>query len=149
MKHLKSSNSQQSPKRRFSRNVLLYLPALVVACLLGTYLDLIFVGKSMYSFPVRPFPDVFSINIAFTLLILPFCTWLYLFIIGKIPAWSRPVFILLLSILASAMEKISVQWGFFNHTDQWKHGYTFVGYFVFLVLIRKIFKWGKGQGEVG
>ncbi len=149
MRHLKNSNSLQSPKRRFSRNVSIYLPAIVVASLLGTYLDLVFVGIDMYEFPIRPFPDVFSINIAFTLLILPFFTWLFLFIAAKMSKWGRLVFILLLSILASAMEKMAVRWGFFYHTDQWDHSYSFVGYFIFLVLIGKIFKWRKGQGEIG
>ncbi|MCG7334672.1 hypothetical protein MHZ95_05165 [Sporosarcina sp. ACRSM] len=145
MKHLKSSNLRQSPKRRFSRNVLLYLPALVVACLLGTYLDLIFVGINMYSFPVRPFPDIFSINIAFTLLILPFYTWLFLFIIDNMPKWGRLVFIFLLAIFAAIIEKLAVQWGFFSHTDQWNSSYSLVGYFLFLILMWKIFNWSKGR----
>ncbi|KDE47303.1 hypothetical protein DI43_09600 [Geobacillus sp. CAMR12739] len=29
----------------------------------GTYLDLYFVGKGLYTFPKRPFPSVFSIDI--------------------------------------------------------------------------------------
>lgn len=143
MRHLKNSSSLSSPNRRFSRNVVLYLPALSVACLLGTYLDLIFVGKQWYAFPIRPFPDLFSINIAFTLLILPICTWLFLFIIGKMPAWSRPVFILLLAIFAAIIEKLSMLWGFFSHTEQWSPIYSLIGYFLFLFLIWKVFNWGK------
>ena len=143
MIHLKTSKSPLSPKRGFLRNAVLYLPAILIASLVGTYLDLIFVGKSLYAFPIRPFPDVFSINIAFTLLILPFSTWIFLLIVAKMPRWSRFVFILLLSILASVMEKMSVQWGFFHHTAHWNHSYSFVGYLIFLVLIWKIFKWGK------
>ena len=34
------------PKRRFSRNAFLYFPSILFASLLGTYLDLYFVGKT-------------------------------------------------------------------------------------------------------
>lgn len=145
MKHLKSSSLQQSPKRRFLRNASLYIPVLLVASLLGTYLDLFFVGNNMYAFPVRPFPAVFSINIAFTLLILPFFTWFFLFIIEKLSMWGRPVFILLLSILAPIMEKFAVHWGFFSHSDHWNPVYSLVGYFLFLILIWKFFNWSKAR----
>ena len=98
VKRWKNSSSLQSPKHRFSRKVILYLPALLVASLVGTYLDLFLVGRRLYTFPMRPLPDVFSINIAFTLFILPVLTWIFLLIIEKMPVWGRPIFILLLSI---------------------------------------------------
>ncbi|WP_304625746.1 CBO0543 family protein [Sporosarcina sp. JAI121] len=71
VKHLKNSRLPLSRKRRFSRNAFLYLPSVLLASLLGTYLDLYFVGKRLYEFPVRPFAEIFSINIAFTLIVLP------------------------------------------------------------------------------
>ena len=143
MKHLKNSSSPQSLKRRFSRNVVLYLPAILFASLMGTYLDLIFVGKNLYEFPLRPFPGVFSINIAFTLVVLPFGTWVFLSLANKVSRWGRLVFALVISSLAPFIEKMSMQWGFFRHADQWNHLYSFVGYFVFFVLLWKVFKWGK------
>ena len=145
MKHLKNSSSPRLPKRQFSRNAFLYLPSILFASLLGTYLDLYFVGKQFYEFPVRPFPDVFSINIAFTLIILPLLIWLFLYLADKMSKWSRLVFTLFLSALVPFIEKKSVQLGFFHHGDQWNHLYSFIGYFLFLVLIWKIFKWVKSE----
>lgn len=147
MKHLKNSNLPQSPKRRFSRKVISYLPVLLVASLIGTYLDFIFVGKDLYTFPKRPFPDVLSINIAFTLFLLPFSTWIFLLIIEKMPVWSRLIFILLLSILASIMEKFAEQWGFFSPSNQWNPIYSLIGYFLFLLLMWGFFSWSNVQGN--
>ncbi len=145
MKHLKGSNSQLLPKRRFLRNAFLYFPPILYASLLGTYLDLYFVGKHVYEFPIRPFPEVFSINIAFTLFILPLTIWAFLFLVDKMLIWSRLVFILILSIFAPTMEILAVRLGFFRHGDQWSHVFSFFGYFMFLLLIWMIFKWGKGE----
>ncbi len=145
MKHLKGSNSPLLPKRRFLRNAFLYLPSILFASLLGTYLDLYFVGKQVYEFPIRPFPEVFSINIAFTLIILPLSMWIFLFLVDKMLIWSRLVFILILSIFAPTMEILAVRLGFFRHGDQWNHVYSFFGYFMFLLLIWMIFKRGKRE----
>jgi hypothetical protein len=140
VKHWKSSNSPLLPKLRFSRKAFLYLPAILFASLLGTYLDLYFVGKHFYEFPIRPFPEVFTINIAFTLFAVPLFTWIFLLLIDKMPKWSRLVFIIFLSMLPPIIEKMAVQWGFFRHDNQWNHLFSFFGYFLFLVLIWKIFK---------
>jgi hypothetical protein len=59
------------------------------------------------------------------------------------PIWGRPIFIFLLAILAAIIEKLAVQWGFLSHTDQWDSSYSLVGYFLFLILIWKIFNWCK------
>lgn len=148
MKHLRDSSSPRLPKRQSSRNAFLYLPSILFASLLGTYLDLYFVGKQFYAFPVRPFPDVFSINIAFTLVILPIGIGLFLYMADNMSNWSRLVFTLILSALVPFIEKKSVQLGFFHHGDQWHPLYSFIGYFLFLVLIWKIFKWVKlGVGK--
>ena len=145
MKLSKNSNSRLLPKRQSSHNAFLYLPSILVASLLGTYLDLYFVGKHFYEFPVRPFPDVFSINIAFTLIILPILIWLYLFLVDKMSKWSRLIFTFFLSALVPFIEKKSMEFGFFYHENQWNHIYSFIGYFLFLVLIRKIFEWVKSK----
>jgi hypothetical protein len=123
----------------------LYLPAILLAALLGTYLDLYFVGKNLYEFPVRPFPEVFSINIAFTLIILPLLMGIYLYLVDKVSRRNRLIFTLFLSALVPFIERKSVQFGFFSHGDQWNHMYSFIGYFLFLLLIWQFFKWGKGE----
>ena len=138
-------NSPRLPKRLSSRNGFLYLPSILVASLLGTYLDLYFVGRNFYVFPVRPFPDVFSINIAFTLIILPLLIWLYLYLVDKMSKWSSFIFTLFLSALVPFIEKWSVQLGFFHNGNQWNHIYSFIGYFLFLLLIWKIFEWVKSE----
>ena len=143
MRHLKNSSSRLLPKRQSTHNALLYLPAIVVASLLATYLDLYFVGKNYYDFPIRPFPEIFSINIVFTLVILPLGIWLFLYLVDKMSKWSRLIFTLFLSALVPFIEKKAVQLGFFHHEDQWNHIYSFIGYFLFLLLIWKMFKWRK------
>ena len=145
MKPWKSLNSPRLPKRLSLRNAFLYLPSILVASLLGTYLDLYFVGKHFYEFPLRPFPDVFSINIAFTLIILPLLIWIYLYMVDKMSKWSRAIFTLFLSALVPFIEKKSMQLGFIHHEGQWNHNFSFIGYFLFLILIWKIFKWVKSE----
>ena len=145
MKHLKDSSSLQSPKRQFSHNVFLYLPAILLAMVLGTYLDLYFVGKNLYEFPIRPYPEVFSINIAFTLIILPLLIGLFLYLADKMSRRNRLVSTLFLSALVPFIESKAVQFGYFHHGDQWSHMYSFIGYFLFLLLIWQVFKRGKGE----
>lgn len=145
MKHLRDSSSPRLPKLRSSRNAILYLPPILIASLLGTYLDLYFVGKHLYEFPNRPFPEVFPINIAFTLVVLPLGIGLFLYLADKMNIWSRFIFTLILSSLVPFIEMKSVQLGFFHHEEQWNHIYSFFGYFLFLVLIWKIFKWVKTE----
>jgi hypothetical protein len=143
VKHLKNSSSQRLPKQQSTRNAFLFLPSILFASLLGTYLDLYFVGKHLYEFPNRPFPEVFSINIAFTLVILPLGIWLFLYLVDEMSKWGRLVFTLFLSAVVPFIEKKSMQLGFFHHDDQWNQIYSFIGYFLFLFLIWKIFKWSK------
>lgn len=145
VKHLKNSSSPQLPKKQSTRNTFLYLPSILFASLLGTYLDLYFVGKNLYEFPIRPFSEVFSINIVFTLVILPLGIWLFLYLADKMSRWSRFVFTLFLSALVPFIEKMSVQLGFFHHGPQWNQFYSFIGYFMFLLLIWKLFKWIKSE----
>lgn len=142
-KRLNASNLPPSLKRRFSRKVSLYLPSLLCASLFGTYLDLYFVGKQLYSFPIRPFSEIFSVNILFTLLILPFLTGLYLYLGTNMSSGGRFLFTILLSGFVPFVEHSSVQWGFFQPGDQWNHSYSLIGYFLFLMLMGKIFKWTK------
>ena len=143
MKRLKDSKSPRLPKQRFLRNGTLYFPAILIASLLGTYLDLYFVGKQFYAFPLRPFPEVFSINIGFTLIVLPLLTWIFLYLVDKMSRLRRLIFTLFLCALVPFIEKMSVHLGFLYQADQWNPLYSFIGYFLFLVLLWKVFRWGK------
>jgi hypothetical protein len=117
------------------------------AMLLGTYLDLYFVGKNLYEFPVRPFPKLFSINIAFTLVILPLLTCIYLYIADKMTRLGRFVFTFFLSALVPFVEKLSVHLGLLNHSEHWSNYYSFIGYFIYLVVTWRIFNLLKRMSD--
>jgi len=108
---------------------------MVLASLLGTYLDLYFVGKQLYQFPMRPFPEIFSINIAFTLLGLPILVMIFLRCISQVNKWGKAGVILFTSLLMPIFEKLAEVLGLFVHTEGWQHFYTFFGYLLFLTII--------------
>ncbi len=114
---------------------------MVLAALLGTYLDLYFVEKQMYQFPVRPFSTVFSINIAFTLVGLPILVLIFLHGISQINNWGKTGVIIFVSLLMPIFEKLAEVLGFFVHTDGWSHLYTFIGYLCFLTIIAVFYNW--------
>ncbi|WP_237741382.1 CBO0543 family protein [Bacillus bingmayongensis] len=114
---------------------------MILSCFIGTYLDFLFVSKQMYNFPVRPFPNIFTINIAFTFLILPAFTALFLQITKTLSAFLRILFIILIGVCASISEQIAESLGLFNHSGEWYHSYSFFGYMLFMFLIWKIYRW--------
>ncbi len=136
------------PKKRSSHlicKLTKFLPAMLLASLLGTYLDLFFVGKGLYVFPKRLFPDVFTINIVFTLFALPLFIALFLYISKKINSWARAALILVLSFIMSIIEKQSETFGFFIHHKSWEHIYSFYGYILFLIIIYSFHHWQNKQ----
>lgn len=140
MKPLKNLNSQPLPKKQsFFKNQLVTI--YLLACVIGTYLDLYFVGKGFYSFPSRLFPDTFNINIVFTLGILPLFTFLLILAMKKMSPFTRWSFILVTSIIIAFIEVISERFGVFIHTEQWKHYYSLIGYFIYIVFMWNFYKW--------
>ncbi|RTR28838.1 hypothetical protein EKG37_16490 [Robertmurraya yapensis] len=119
------------------------LPVVLLASLIGTYLDLFFVGKELYSFPYRPFPTIFSVNIAFTLIVLPLGVLLYLYICDKLTERNTFLFIVLIGLLASVLERVAEDLGLFIHSTSWKHFYSFFGYSAFLWLVYSLYQWMK------
>ncbi|THE11738.1 hypothetical protein E1I69_13975 [Bacillus timonensis] len=111
-------------------------PSLIVTilfgALIGTYLDLYFVGKGYYSFPVRPFSDIFSIHVGFTLVGLPFILCVFLIISRKLKFVGKISAVLLLASIMTAGEKLSEGFGWFLHEPIWKHMYSLVGYTIYL-----------------
>lgn len=138
---MKDSNLQPLPKKQFRFEIKRYIPAMLFATLIGTYLDLIFVGRNVYSFPIRPFSSVFSINIAFTLAGLPTMTFIFLLLIGQFRILGRFLFILLMSVLMSIMEKKAEVFGMFEHTRNWNHHDTFIGYCFYFIIVYIFHKW--------
>ncbi|MGJ7921623.1 CBO0543 family protein [Neobacillus sp. LXY-4] len=112
-----------------------FLPTIFLGMLLGTYLDLYFVGKKMYSFPWRPLSDIFSINILFTLVVLPILIGFFLSFVKKMRWWARVRVIFFISLLAAVCEKSAEELGIFIHSSNWKHYYSFIGYFVYLMFL--------------
>lgn len=117
----------------------IYLIVALFASLVGTYLDLIFVGKGMYHFPVRVFPEVFSINILFTLVILPLFTIIFLAVAKRVQPFIRFIMIVFISITLFFSEQVAEQFGWFIHQPEWHHGYSFFGYLVFLLVVWRLF----------
>jgi hypothetical protein len=146
VKHLKKLNLQQSPKKRYSINandISTFYPTLLLASLIGTYLDLFFVGKNMYFFPIRPFEDIFTINIAFTLGGLPLFTLLFITFINKMTFYRRWLFILIVSFLIANIEYQAERFGYFSHSEEWKHIYSFFGYFLFMAILWNFYRWSN------
>jgi hypothetical protein len=117
----------------------IYLTVALFASLVGTYLDLIFVGKGMYHFPVRVFPEVFSINILFTLVILPLFTITFLVVAKRVQPFIRFIMIVFISIVFFFSEQVAEQLGWFIHQPEWNHGYSFFGYLLFLIVVWRLF----------
>lgn len=143
-KHLKDLKLPPLPKKQsFSRQN--YMVTGIFASLIGTYLDLYFVGKGMYKFPVRPLPELFAINIGFTLVGLPAFVILLLYFLSCLNKWGKLVVILLVSLLMAVFEKFAESLGFFQHGEEWRHLYTFIGYFLFLMMTVVFFHWLKRE----
>jgi hypothetical protein len=117
----------------------------VYASWLGTYLDLYFVGKGIYSFPVRPFPSIFTINIAFTLIGLPIFIMFFLYMMESLRRWEKGVLLFVLSLGMMLVEILAEAIGWFVHHEQWKHMYTFFGYFLFMSIVWKFYRWTSGE----
>ncbi|WP_017755135.1 CBO0543 family protein [Calidifontibacillus oryziterrae] len=142
-KHSNSWSSQRLQKKQYrysiKRKPNLITP-LLVGTLFGTYVDLYFVGKGLYSFPVRPMPTIFSINILFTLVILPLFSAFFLLICNKINGIRKMTFFILVSLCISFCEKLAAGIGFFVPSPLWNHSYSFIGYFLYLLLIYYVYK---------
>jgi hypothetical protein len=118
---------------------------MLVATLLGTILDLYFVERKFYQFPLRPLPDIFSFNIVYTFVVLPVFVLFYLRIMDQVNKWGKVGIILFLSLLMPILEKLAELCGMFSHSNDWKHLYTFFGYFGFLLILYIFYQWLEKQ----
>ena len=145
VKHSKDSSLPQSQKKRFPYSISKIIPALLLASILGTYLDLFFVGKGLYSFPQRPFASVFSINISFTLLGLPLLIAIFLSVCDRQKLKGKIALIILLSLTMAVSEKFAETLGLFIHRESWKHSYSFIGYSVYLTIVYAFYFWSNNR----
>ncbi|WP_462411785.1 CBO0543 family protein [Neobacillus sp. Marseille-QA0830] len=147
VKHLNGSKLRHLPKRPLTFLNKHVLSTALMAILLGTYLDLYYVGKGLYYFPYRPFPEIFPINILFNLLILPVFIIIFLFLTSQINGWGKAGMIIFVSLLMPTMERLAEQLGWFVHSVDWRHLYTFFGYVIFLTLSTTFHSWiGERSG---
>lgn len=142
-KHWSGSKLPRSPKKRFTFWNKDSLACAVLGSLLGTYLDLYFVGKGLYHFPHRLFPEIFSIHIVFTLIGLPILTMVFLYCLSQANRWGRVGIIICVSLLMPILEKIAERLGVFVHSDKWMHLYSFFGYLLFFTIISGVYFWLK------
>lgn len=123
-----------------------YVPAMVLASLLGTYLDSIMVRLRFYAFPWRPFPELFDINVLFTLVGLPAATALVLHWMEGVRSWRRAGIVVLLAFLMTLVERVSETLGWFVHSSDWRHICTFGGYLFFMGILWGFHRWlGNGS----
>lgn len=119
------------------------LACAVLASLLGTYLDLYFVGKGLYHFPHRLLPEIFPIHIGFTLIVLPIFTLAFLYCLSQANRWGKACIILFVSLLMPMLERFAERLGMFVHSEKWMHSYSFFGYLLFLTVIAVVYTWLK------
>ncbi|WP_425445446.1 CBO0543 family protein [Virgibacillus ndiopensis] len=140
----RGSNSQSSQKKSFYTKISdkkAILCTILFSTLIGTYLDLIMVGNGLYSFPNRPFPTIFSINILFTFVILPVLTVSIIYLFKKLTTLLRLGFVLIIFFLLPFIEHLSEFFGVFIHSNDWHHLYSSFGYTFFIVIIWKFYTW--------
>ncbi|MGG4012782.1 CBO0543 family protein [Bacillus smithii] len=92
VKRSKKWNLRLSRKKPFSvksKTIAAYILTALFASWIGTYLDLYFVGNEWYSFPLRPYSAIFTINIVFTLIGLPIFTFCFLYFMEKLNIWKK------------------------------------------------------------
>lgn len=150
VKHWRQSNSQSSRKRpyyRRSQRIKSYVSTIISASLIGTYLDLLLVGAGLYSFPNRPFSEIFTINILFTLCILPLFSLIIIFVLKRLHKLLRYLFLFICSLVAYIAEQTAERFGLFSHSMDWKHEFSLVGYFLFLIVIWTFYKWFESDHE--
>ncbi|WP_433770119.1 CBO0543 family protein [Bacillus wiedmannii] len=112
-----------------------------LSSVIGTCLDVFFVTKQIYFFPVRPFPSIFSVNIGFTLFVLPILTAAFIQISKTLSAVSRTLLIISIGICASIFEQFAEKRGLFIHSADWHHTYSLFGYIIFLSFIWRVYNW--------
>ena len=143
VKHSKRLNWPFLQRKMFSfekkNNLFALVVTILLSSIIGTCLDAFFVAKQIYSFPVRPFSSIFSVNIGFTLFVLPILTTIFIHISKNLSVFSRILFILTIGICASIFEQIAERLGFFTHSVDWNHTYSFIWLYDILFFIWKVY----------
>jgi hypothetical protein len=59
----------------------------------------------------------------------------------KMRAWKKVVFIVTASLVMALGENLAEAIGWFAHSDQWEHIYSFFGYLLFMIIVWKFYRW--------
>ncbi|HHT7191279.1 TPA: CBO0543 family protein, partial [Bacillus cereus] len=111
------------------------LITIFLSTIIGTGLDAFFVYAHIYSFPARPFASIFSVNIGFTLFVLPILIAVFIQITKILSTVSRTLLIISIGICASIFEQIAERLGLFIHSVYWNHTYSLFGYMIFFSFV--------------
>ncbi|WP_088124171.1 CBO0543 family protein [Parageobacillus genomosp. 1] len=144
VKRSKKWNWRSSPKTPSfirTKRAPAYISTLFFASWIGTYLDLYFVGNGWYHFPHRPFPAIFSIDLSFTLIGLPLFVTFFLYVMARLHPWQRGGFLIAMGLFMTWIEKQAETIGWFVHSSEWKHLYSFVGYSLFMAMVWRFYRW--------
>jgi hypothetical protein len=90
---------------------------------------------------MRPMPTIFSINIAFLLVVLPVLVFVFLRVMDQVNKWGKVGLIVFISLLMPIFERLSEVMGWFEHAENWEHLYSFFGYLLFLTFIYSFYCW--------
>ncbi|OLS39940.1 CBO0543 family protein [Bacillus sp. MRMR6] len=145
VKRLKDLNLQPWPRKSSRSWIKEYTPAVMLAGLGSTALDLYHIDKNLYMFPNRPFPELFSINIVFTFGILPILIFVFLYLMQQVSKWGRAGIILFLSLVMPVAERFFELLGYFEHNDHWQHINTFFWYLILFAFCYTIFLWNNKE----
>jgi len=86
-------------------------------------------------------PTIFSINIAFLLVVLPVLVFVFLRVMDQVNKWGKVGLIVFISLLMPIFERLSEVLGWFEHAENWEHVYSFFGYLLFLTFIYSFYYW--------
>ncbi|MBM7570599.1 hypothetical protein JOC48_001077 [Aquibacillus albus] len=103
-------------------------------------------GRGYYSFPARPFPAVFSINILFTIILLPMFSFFIIYLFRRLRKGLQLLVSISISVLIAIGEHFAELLGLFIHANTWNHSYSIIGYFLFIWVIWLFYRWVCDQG---
>jgi hypothetical protein len=116
-----------------------------MAALGSSTFDLYHIDKNLYMFPNRPFPELFSINIAFTFVILPIIIFAFLYLMKQVSRWGRAGIVLFLSLVMPVAERFFELLGYFEHSDHWQHVYTTFWYLILFTVCYMVYHWNNKE----
>ncbi|WP_369009381.1 CBO0543 family protein [Desertibacillus haloalkaliphilus] len=114
---------------------------MILSSLVATYLDLWLVGKGFFTFPHRPFPEIFTVHIGFTLLIVPIMTVVFIYLFQRGNVVSKSALLMFVALGAALFENVSAYLGLLTLSAEWQSLYSSFGYPLFLLVMSMFHRW--------